>query len=175
MKVKIIILVLVALVFLAFISYPWGRDKLTGPAPQIFPEQNSNQTKIAKNLKIGEIILNVEVVDTEAARTLGLSGKIARENDPLGLGLGGNEGMLFVFEREGNYGFWMKDMNFPIDIIWIDKDKKITHTENNVSPETYLKKPPQIFGFDVTSLYVLEIPSGFLVENNVKIGDFVAF
>ena len=54
---------------------------------------------------------------------------------------------------------------------WIDKDKKIIHMEANVQPQTY----PKIFNSNVTSLYVLETPAGFLMQNNVKIGDQVAF
>lgn len=134
-------------------------------------EKGNEQTKAPKILKIGGVVLNIEFADTEIARTQGLSGKIAKEGDPLGLGLGENEGMLFIFEKPGYYGFWMKDMNFPIDIAWLDKNKKIIYIENNISPNTY----PKIFNSPTLSLYVLETPAGFLVENNVKIGDQVAF
>jgi uncharacterized protein len=115
-----------------------------------------------KTLKIGQISLNVEIADTDAKREQGLSGK--KE-------LAENEGMLFVFNREGYYGFWMKDMNFPIDIAWLDKNKKIIYIEKNVSPETY----PKIFNSSAPSLYVLEVHAEFLGKNNIKIGNFVAF
>jgi uncharacterized protein len=115
-----------------------------------------------KTLKIGEITLNVGVASTDAEREMGLSGKS---------GLAENGGLLFVFDKEGYYGFWMKDMNFAIDIVWLDKNKKVTHIENNVSPETY----PKIFNSPVPSLYVLEIPAGFLVKNKIKIGDTAEF
>ncbi len=129
------------------------------------------QIEIPKIIKIGDVTLDIEVANTSATREQGLSGKIAKEGDPLGLGLGENEGLLFIFEKEGYYGFWMKDMNFAIDMVWIDKNKKIIHIEKNVATSTY----PKIFNPNSSSLYVLEIPSGFLVKNNVKIGDFVAF
>jgi uncharacterized protein len=157
MKAKIIILVIVSLIILAFANHYFEKNQGN------LPKMNQNTQKI---VEIGGITLNVEVADTDVARIQGLSGRKS---------LGKNEGMLFVFEDPGNYGFWMKDMNFAIDIAWLDKDKKIIYIENNVEPETYLKNPPQIFGSDVTSLYVLETPAQFLVENNVKIGDFVAF
>lgn len=132
-----------------------------------FVFNQKNTEKATKILKIGEMTLNIEVADTDAKRTQGLSGKV---------GLGENEGMLFVFEKEGNYGFWMKDMNFPIDIAWLDKDKKIIYVEKNVSPETY----PKVFyaikdDVAILSLFVLETSAGFLAKNNIKIGDFVAF
>lgn len=120
---------------------------------------DENQPNI---LKVGEISLNIEVADTDAERTQGLSGREGLEE---------GSGLLFVFEREGYYGFWMKDMNFPIDIAWIDKNKKVTHIEAGVSPETY----PKIFNPEIKNLYVLELPAGFLVKNNIQIGDFVDF
>jgi len=87
-----------------------------------------------------------------------------------------NEGMLFIFENEGYFGIWMKDMNFPIDIAWLDKDKKIISIEKNVDPETY----PKVFyaqknDLPILSLYVLETSAGFLGKNNIQIGDFVDF
>ena len=153
MKAKMIMLVAGALVVLAFISYPWGKN-----------QEITETTEIAavKTLKIGAYTLNIETADTSEKRARGLSEKIELRE---------NEGMLFIFQKEGNYGFWMKDMNFPIDIAWLDKNKQIIHIENAILPKTY----PKIFGSNVTSLYVLETQAGFLVKNNVKIGDFVAF
>lgn len=121
----------------------------------------------SKTIKIGENVLNVEMADTNTKRVQGLSGKV---------GLRENEGMLFVFDTEGYYGIWMKDMNFPIDIAWLDKNKKIIYIKNAVGPETY---PKVFYAFEtdapVLNLYVLETSAGFLAENNIKIGDFVAF
>lgn len=120
------------------------------------------QTEIPKILKIGGVTLNIEVADTGSTREQGLSGRSS---------LAENEGLFFIFQTEGYYGFWMKDMNFPIDMIWINKDKKIVYIESNVSPETY----PKVFEPTSPSLYVLETSAGFSAQNNVKIGDFVAF
>ena len=127
-----------------------------------FWPKNKDIVDIPKTLKIGEKTLNIEVEITDAERMQGLSG---REE------LGENEGMLFVFEQQGYYDFWMKDMKFPIDIIWLDKNKRITHTENSLNPNTY----PKVFTSPIPSLYVLETPAGFLVKNNIQNGDFVAF
>lgn len=113
-------------------------------------------------LKIGDIVLNIEIADTAEERELGLSGR-----EPLAM----NEGLLFVFEKEGKYGFWMKDMNFPIDIVWIDRDKKIIHIESNVSPDSY----PKVFYPTLESLFVLETRAGFFEENKIEIGDLTEF
>jgi uncharacterized membrane protein (UPF0127 family) len=60
-------------------------------------------------------------------------------------GLGGrasmpaNSGMIFVFARDTRQCFWMKDMQFPLDIIWADSQKRVTHIATNLSPDTYPK------------------------------------
>ena len=120
------------------------------------------EEKSQKTLKIGPITLNIEVADTEAKRMKGLSGKEELKE---------NEGILFVFDREGYYGFWMKNMNFPIDIAWLDKSKKIIHIEKNVLPESY----PKVFNSLVPSLYVLETKANFFEKSEIKIGDVAEF
>lgn len=155
---------IVSLIILALATNSLNKNQQN---KQILPKLEQNVSKTYKILKIKNIELNVYVADTTSSREKGLSG---RER------LGENEGMLFVFERERYYGIWMKDMNFPIDIAWLDKDKKIVYVEKNVSPETY----PKVFyaqkgDVAILSLFVLEIQSGFLVKNNIQIGDQVAF
>src|SRR3989344_8005153 len=76
------------------------------------------------NLK-GEKIV-VEVADTVAKQIQGLSGRASMKN---------NEGMLFVFKEEAIQSFWMKDMQFSLDILWIDENKIIVGIERNVSPD----------------------------------------
>lgn len=109
---------------------------------------------------VGNKDFSVEVVDTNYLLEKGLSG-----HAPL---LDG-EGMLFVFKNEGKYGFWMKDMLFPIDIIWIDENFKIVHIEKNIGPETY----PKTFYPDSFARYVLEIKAGESQMLQIKIGDSV--
>ena len=115
-----------------------------------------------KKVKIAEKVINIEMVITPEEREKGLSG---REN------IGENEGMLFVFENSGRHGFWMKDMMFPIDIVWLDQSKKIIFIQKNVLPSTY----PEIFYPDDNANYVLELISGFAEKNNLQIGNQVKF
>ena len=75
------------------------------------------------------VSVDVEVVRSIEDRRLGLSD---HESLPT------NQGMFFVFEESGLHGFWMKDMDFSIDIIWIDEARKIVHVEPDVSPNTCL-------------------------------------
>lgn len=86
----------------------------------------------------------VEVVDTPISREKGLSGK---------KGLNEGEGMLFVFDKPGRYGFWMKDMLFPIDMAWINEDGLVVHIEKNVKPDSY----PTAYINTLDASYVLEI------------------
>ncbi len=110
-----------------------------------------------------EVILNgkaffVETANTPAAMERGLSGHAP---------LADNQGMLFVFPTPGNYGFWMKDMTFPLDIIWFDANLRVTHIEKALSPDTY----PTIFYPNADSLYVLEVNAGQADATHLKVGD----
>jgi uncharacterized membrane protein (UPF0127 family) len=91
--------------------------------------------------------LNVEVVDTAASRELGLSGRPSMNDD---------EGMLFVFDVPGRYGFWMKDMLFPIDMVWINGNGIVVSIERNVTPESY----PKAYINQSDASYVLELGAG---------------
>lgn len=103
--------------------------------------------------------------------------EIAQSPEELGKGLSGRDGLddstglLFVFDKPDNYGFWMKEMNFPIDIIWISSENKIVHIEKALSPETF----PKIYYPNSLSLYVLEINAGKSDLLNLKTGDIVKF
>jgi hypothetical protein len=106
--------------------------------------------------------VQVEVARTEAEKNRGLSGRASLEE---------NEGMLFVFENPGIYPFWMKDMNFPIDIIWIAQDLQVVYIQKDAAPESY----PASFDPGVDAKYVLEVVSGFSEKNNLKVGDRALF
>ena len=123
---------------------------------------NRIQGNNSPTFAIGNATLKLEVADTDAERLKGLSGRDS---------LGAKSGLLFVFDTEGYYGIWMKDMKFPIDIAWLDKNKRIVTIDSNVSPDTY----PQVFNPDSQSLYVLETNAGFFDSHNVKIGDQADF
>ena len=87
-----------------------------------------------------------------------------------------NEGMLFVYEQPTRQGFWMKDMKFPIDIIWLDSNGTVVHVEYNLQPCI------MAFAFicpsyipDKDSLYVLETVAGFSKKHSIKVGTNVDF
>lgn len=91
-------------------------------------------------------------------------------------GLGGrgpfaeNRGMLFVFPEEGYYQFWMKDMQFSVDIIWINQEKIVDIKEKAPIPTThYLEQ----YRPEAPAKYVLEINAGLVEKYGFKAGDAV--
>lgn len=112
------------------------------------------------SLQVAGKSYKVLLSDTDDLRRKGLSGRASLEND---------EVMLFVFESEATNFFWMKDMLFNIDMVWLDKNKNVIFIEQNVAPSTY----PNAFGPQTDSLYVLEFNAGVVKTGNIKIGDQV--
>ena len=107
--------------------------------------------------------IKAEVVDTPEEKAQGLSDRPCIEAD---------RGMLFVFDKPGQYPFWMKDMKFPIDIVWISSDKKVVKVEANVSPSTY----PMLFKNDnELAQYVLELQAIRAKDLNIELGTPVNF
>jgi len=106
-----------------------------------FPEKDN---KAIPKAVINGQELNLEIMREPQERSRGLSGKEL---------LAENAGMLFIFEPSGAPGFWMKDMKFSIDIIWIGSDKQILDITKSVAPETY----PEVFKPKSQIQYVLEV------------------
>ncbi len=79
------------------------------------------------------------------------------------------EGMLFVYESEGIYKFWMKNVFFPIDIIWIDSNLSVVYVKKNAPPCTTVQC--QIYTPPVTAKYVLEVMAYFTEKYEIKVGD----
>lgn len=102
--------------------------------------------------------------------------EIAREPDEQKQGLSDREslcadcGMLFVFPQKQIRSFWMKNMNFPIDIIWI-QDNGIAHISENLAPES--KAPEKTYSSILPVNYVLEVNAGITNKLGIKVGDEV--
>lgn len=109
-----------------------------------------------------ENAVDLEIVKTEESRRMGLSGRIS---------LPENSGMLFIFDRPDFYGIWMKDMNFPIDIIWLNENLEVVGLKKNVAPETF----PEVFYPDNPAIYVLEINAGLAEKFGLESGYQVKF
>ena len=119
------------------------------------------------NISIKDLSIKAKVASTDGQRGKGLS-KI--ESLPF------DEGVLFVFDQKGRYPFWMKDMKFPIDIIWIDENKKIVNITANALPEPRRpEKDLTIYDSSFDAKYVLEINAGLSKANNLQVGDTAVF
>lgn len=113
-------------------------------------------------LTIGEAIIGIEISRSEAARQRGLS---SRDSLPY------NAGMLFIFDAPGTHSFWMKDMRFHIDIIWLDSKGTVVGTEERMSPRSY----PKTFTPPFPIKYALEVNTGFVRTHNIKPGMLASF
>jgi len=86
--------------------------------------------------------------------------------------LADDRGMLFVFEQQSReHCFWMKDMQFAIDMIWLDAEKKVVTVTENVAPKTF----PESFCPDAPALYGLEVSAGNAAKLGVEAGVVLRF
>lgn len=127
-------------------------------ASPFFP--NKAMAPIRGQVSIGTAHIDVEIAQTQAQLIRGLSG---RENV--------DGGMWFIFPKDDYYGIWMKEMFFPLDIIWVGNDFRIVHIEENVSPTSF----PRVFKPASKARYVLEVPAGFVAQHGVKNGVMTEF
>ena len=100
---------------------------------------------------------------TEATRLQGLAGRAGLKDD---------EGMYFVFDNPDRYGFWMKGMLFPIDIIWI-KEESVIGFHENLEPDN--SSSPQIYYPPAPVDRVLEVKAGNVERLGIKTGDSAVF
>ncbi|MBA3047577.1 DUF192 domain-containing protein [Patescibacteria group bacterium] len=112
-----------------------------------------------KSATINNTEIKIEIADTPELRYQGLSNKEK---------LCADCGMLFVFPNKEIRTFVMRDMNFPLDIIWID-DEKVVKINKNTLPEG--SDPVMRYSSDAPANYVLEVNSGFCEENGIGVGD----
>ncbi len=112
--------------------------------------------------EIAEIPLFLAIADTYPERVQGLSGQKSLPSE---------HGLLFLFESEGLHSIWMKDMLFPIDVLWFDQNKRVIFVYENFSPESF----PTSVGSPTPSIMVLELPAGFVQKHGIKIGDSISF
>ena len=106
----------------------------------------------------------VELAATSQERTRGL---MFREKLDL------DKGMLFIFENEGGYSFWMKNTLIPLDIIWINKDKEVVFISKNTQPcDTEFCSA---INPNQKARYVLELNGGITDKIGLNVGDKIIF
>jgi len=110
------------------------------------------------------VCVQAEIADTHFLRARGLMYRAGLERQ---------QGMLFVFPVDGKYSFWMKNMRFPIDIIWIDQTKTVVDTKSDV-PACKQTRCPDLVP-QVACRYVLEVAAGFVKQHHIRTGDHIEF
>ncbi len=125
---------------------------------EIFSSQRHG--KVFTKAILGGEIIHITVADTQAKREQGLSGTKSLAKD---------SGMLFLFPRKDLYRFWMPDMNYPIDIIWVDSHR-IVDIRQNVS-NIFDPKHPIYYTPTDSADAVLEVNAGFVESHSIRVGD----
>lgn len=111
---------------------------------------------VTANIK--EASYRLEVANTQSKREKGLS-----ERDSLPAG----QGMLFDFQQDGDWSIWMLQMRFPLDVLWLDADKKIVALKTNATPGSY----PEVFRAGQRNRYVIELNAGEVQKRGLEVGD----
>lgn len=114
-------------------------------------------------VRLGTAVFKARLADDSDERIQGLSGVSS---------LRANEALLMAFDTDREWGIWMKDMQIPLDILWLDKDRKVVHVVKNASPDlgtstTFTPTEP--------ARYVLEVNAGMSTAYNIKVGDEALF
>ena len=106
----------------------------------------------------------VEVVENKQQQERGLMFRRKLPSD---------SGMLFIFNSELRQSFYMKNMYIPLDIIWLDKNKKTVFIKEDAQPE--IRGYYEVIDSEKPAQYVLEVNSGTVARIGLKIGDILEF
>jgi uncharacterized membrane protein (UPF0127 family) len=113
----------------------------------------------------GELI-HAELASTQAQVQKGLMFRTSLAPD---------RGMLFLFSKEDSLKFWMFQTLIPLDIIWMDPDKKIVEMSADTPPcKTEAAQCPE-YGGSQPSLFVLELPAGSVAKYHLRTGQTIRF
>lgn len=148
----------IILLLLAFVqSYERTEEKV-----QVNVTNSANFSRKITAVQFGNVTVPVSTASTASEQKQGLSGRTL---------LPAEQGLLFVFSKADFYGFWMKEMKFALDIIWIDENSRIVYIARDVKPDSF----PEVFKPSEKSLYVLEVNAGFTADHAIKVGDYATF
>ncbi len=109
-------------------------------------------------LSINDSTLIVDIADTSEKRIAGLSGRDTLRD---------NEGMILFFDFSDFHSIWMKDMLFPIDVVWFNEEWKVVDIEKEIRPDSF----PMGFYPRDPARYILEMNAGSIERIGISIGD----
>ncbi|MBN2723166.1 MAG: DUF192 domain-containing protein [Deltaproteobacteria bacterium] len=145
-------------------------------------EKNDNQTSVVDKKETAGVPQNgldteiLKIHSSSSGKTLTVSVQLAVSESQQQMGLmfrksmPESEGMLFVYPRMQRMGFWMKNTLIPLDMLFIDRDKKIVAIIEDANPHDETVLSPR-----EKAMYVLEVNAGFAKKNQLKIGDKVSW
>lgn len=110
---------------------------------------------------VDDVKVTVEIANTYESRARGL---MFRDSLPE------NHGMLFVFDTQGNYPFWMMNMKINLDIIWMDSKGEAVYVARNVHP---CGVPCTTIDPKADAKYVLEVNAGFADAYRIDKGSVI--
>jgi len=167
MKKDLAIIFGLFLIIIVLVIFGHGVTTASFLNPKLNLQSTIQKSKGTVTVSVRTLIIDATVANTATERKKGFS---KRDSLPL------NQGMLFVFEQSGKYGFWMKDMKFAIDILWLDEGKKIVDIAQNVPTEPDKKdKELTIYKPSQNAKYVLEVNAGLSQLHGLQIGDQAIF
>ena len=147
-----IVLIVIALGISAW--YFWGMSRACNPP---LPTQV---------ITVGGSTFQAELATTGIEQMCGLSGRT---------GLDDGKGMLFIFGSPGTQTFWMKDMNFAIDMIWISGNTVAGFAQDAPAPVSGTQIwQLKLYGSPSFLDKVLEVPAGTVAKDGIKVGDQVS-
>jgi hypothetical protein len=114
-------------------------------------------------LHLGDGVFSARVAKTQEERDKGLSDTRS---------LGEDQAMILVYDTDGKWPVSMKGMKYPLDIIWLDKDKKVVYIVKNATPESY---PYEIFTPKEDARYVVEVAAGTTGKKTIGINSAASF
>ena len=158
---KKFIIQFIFLTIIIFIALAYATGKLPNFSSTGFiPKENK-----FKQVQLNDVKINIELADTSEKRKKGLSGSQSLASD---------SGMLFIFEKQDKYSFWMKGMKFPLDFIWIKDIKIVDIIKNAKVPDAGIKDQDlPIYVPNVPVDMVLEVTAGFVDSHKIKVGDMI--
>lgn len=135
-------------------------EQTTAPVKPVFRKDGELRFLNGKSDKVITVI-DIEVADDNAEREQGL---MYRDT------MAENQGMLFLMETEESQAFWMKNTILPLDILYVDSDRRIVSIHKDCVPysldQIVSAKP---------ALYVVEVNAGYTRKFGVKVGDLISF
>lgn len=111
---------------------------------------------------LGRRQYQLEIAASPADQVQGLSGRVS---------MPANHGMLFLNLYAGKQCFWMKDMRFPLDMIWLSGTQRVVQVRSDIPPATF----PQTFCAPGLAQYVIELNAGEASQAGIKLGQTIQF